>query len=456
MTNAEKLLSVAIGELGTKERPANSNNVKYNTWYYKQEVYDGKNGGKYPWCMAFVQWCFNEAGFPLPFKTASCSGLLSWYKNNRPKCVVESPTPGCIVIYNGHTGILEQINGNTITVIEGNTSLTNNNNGGEVMRRTRNINIVVAFIKPESLEDTIAKARKTNYYIKNGVHIVEAPVAGVKIKMTDKPKRASAKKNFVNAGFFGYNKTTKHTGPVSMLRCDRDDDSNIGAAVLRECTVLQKKLTHQTQSYDAQFFGKFQTALILKDGRASIAEIKSVPTDCDYAIAGVPIMRNGADVPFYGFVTSQGWDASTVYATWHIFVGLKDNDASTLYIMGMKTKTTNMIRSSEAYKVFKAMGFKNVMKLDGGGSYIMNYGGKIVSNYGVNRQINNIITFEDVEGEESTPPTNAGYIEYIVKRGDTLSKIAKSYGTTYQVLASYNGIANPNVLKVGQIIKIPR
>lgn len=44
---------------------------------------------------------------------------------------------------------------------------------------------------------------------------------------------------------------------------------------------------------------------------------------------------------------------------------------------------------------------------------------------------------------------------YTVKSGDTLSKIAAAYGTTYQKLASYNGIANPNIIHVGQIIKIP-
>ena len=44
---------------------------------------------------------------------------------------------------------------------------------------------------------------------------------------------------------------------------------------------------------------------------------------------------------------------------------------------------------------------------------------------------------------------------YTVKSGDTLSKIAAKYGTTYQVLAAYNGIANPNVITVGQKIKIP-
>ena len=42
-----------------------------------------------------------------------------------------------------------------------------------------------------------------------------------------------------------------------------------------------------------------------------------------------------------------------------------------------------------------------------------------------------------------------------MKKGDTLSGIAAKYGTTYQKLASYNGIANPNNISVGQVIKIP-
>lgn len=54
----------------------------------------------------------------------------------------------------------------------------------------------------------------------------------------------------------------------------------------------------------------------------------------------------------------------------------------------------------------------------------------------------------------SKPQTSSETI-YIVKKGDTLSGIASKYGTTYQVLASYNGISNPNLIGVGQTIKIP-
>lgn len=43
---------------------------------------------------------------------------------------------------------------------------------------------------------------------------------------------------------------------------------------------------------------------------------------------------------------------------------------------------------------------------------------------------------------------------YTVKNGDTLSGIASKYGTTYQRLASINGISDPNVIYPGQVIKI--
>ena len=47
------------------------------------------------------------------------------------------------------------------------------------------------------------------------------------------------------------------------------------------------------------------------------------------------------------------------------------------------------------------------------------------------------------------------YISYVVKKGDTLIKIAKKYNTTYQKLAEYNNIKNPNLIYPNQIIKIP-
>lgn len=45
--------------------------------------------------------------------------------------------------------------------------------------------------------------------------------------------------------------------------------------------------------------------------------------------------------------------------------------------------------------------------------------------------------------------------EYIVRKGDTLSAIARSYNTTVDAIASANGIRNPNFIQVGQTLRIP-
>ena len=51
----QKILDIADGELGTSEYPPNSNNVKYNTWFYKHAV----SGPKYPWCAVFISYIFD-------------------------------------------------------------------------------------------------------------------------------------------------------------------------------------------------------------------------------------------------------------------------------------------------------------------------------------------------------------------------------------------------------------
>ena len=56
------------------------------------------------------------------------------------------------------------------------------------------------------------------------------------------------------------------------------------------------------------------------------------------------------------------------------------------------------------------------------------------------------------DNRNETSKTNE--INYVVKKGDTLSLIASKYNTTYQKLASYNNISNPNKIYPGQIIKI--
>ncbi len=56
---------------------------------------------------------------------------------------------------------------------------------------------------------------------------------------------------------------------------------------------------------------------------------------------------------------------------------------------------------------------------------------------------------------DTTSNPEQNFKEIVIKRGDTLSKIAKEYNTSYQYLAKINNISNPNRIYVGEEIKVP-
>lgn len=152
MANAAEILFTAANEVGTKESPANSNNVKYNTWYYGRAV----SGSAYPWCMAFVQWVFHQAGMDLPLKTASCGALKS-YAQKVGRWVTSGYRPGDVVLFDfsgkrtktEHVGIVDAVAGDMLTTIEGNTGTGNDANGGAVMRRKRSASLVTGAYRPK-------------------------------------------------------------------------------------------------------------------------------------------------------------------------------------------------------------------------------------------------------------------------------------------------------------------
>ncbi len=60
-----------------------------------------------------------------------------------------------------------------------------------------------------------------------------------------------------------------------------------------------------------------------------------------------------------------------------------------------------------------------------------------------------------IPGTPPPPPSTGCTVNYTVKWGDTLSAIASRYGTTVARLVSLNGIANPDRIWPGQVIKVP-
>jgi len=144
-----KIVEIAKAEIGTTEVPKDSNKTKYGKWFGLDGV---------AWCGMFVSWCYAMRGKPLPnigFKKgfAGCQTAVAYFKKNNR--IVTKPNPGDIVFFDwnldgryDHTGIfVEWIeDSKSFYSVEGNTSLTNQSNGGQVMLRKRNVKGVL-FVK---------------------------------------------------------------------------------------------------------------------------------------------------------------------------------------------------------------------------------------------------------------------------------------------------------------------
>lgn len=52
-------------------------------------------------------------------------------------------------------------------------------------------------------------------------------------------------------------------------------------------------------------------------------------------------------------------------------------------------------------------------------------------------------------------PNECGKTFYTIKRGDTLTKIAKKFDTTISAIVSLNNIKNPNLIYAGETIRVP-
>lgn len=84
---------------------------------------------------------------------------------------------------------------------------------------------------------------------------------------------------------------------------------------------------------------------------------------------------------------------------------------------------------------------------------------KLATQYGITNYsgtaAQNIALLEKLKSGVKPAPAAASKTNmYVVKRGDTLGKIAKKYGTTVAKLASLNGIKNVNKIYVGEKIKV--
>lgn len=122
-----KLISIARSYVGTREGSTKHIEIvnKYNGLKPLPQGYKLKTSDN--WCAAFVSVCAKEAGLSdFPFE---CSVRRMWNKATAGKRTAKTGKPGYIIVYdwghNGsldHVGIIENTDGKTYTVIEGNFS----------------------------------------------------------------------------------------------------------------------------------------------------------------------------------------------------------------------------------------------------------------------------------------------------------------------------------------------
>ena len=131
----EAMVKIAQSQLGVVE--GNDNITDFGK-------FTGTDGAA--WCAAFVSWVMDQTFGGDKNKrnkalrgpiSAAVSGLWSNFKS--ANAMTNTPQPGDVIIFKkggSHTGIVETVNGNTITTIEGNTGTGNayERNGGGVAR----------------------------------------------------------------------------------------------------------------------------------------------------------------------------------------------------------------------------------------------------------------------------------------------------------------------------------
>ena len=170
MFNINKLISIAMEELGYLEKKSNydldsktGNAGSNNFTKYWRDVVPSLQGCY--WCACFISWIFmkafgleNAKKLLLHFPYISCQTAYEKFKAVG-RCFTSPKVGDIVVFWNGsrmhHTGLVISVNGTTFTTIEGNTSGGNTvvPNGGGVAKKTYNIASAIStghrFLRPD-------------------------------------------------------------------------------------------------------------------------------------------------------------------------------------------------------------------------------------------------------------------------------------------------------------------
>ena len=180
MSEVDKVISMAMSEVGYIEKKSNANldsktlnaGSKNYTKYARDldkisGFYNGKKQG-FAWCAVFVDWCMVQAlgvdrartllCYPKNSCGAGCSESIKYYKSAN-RFITSNPQKGDQIFFKqGHTGLVYDVDNSKVYTIEGNTTkaLWVVSNGGEVCKKSYNLknSSIVGYGRPDYKTDS--------------------------------------------------------------------------------------------------------------------------------------------------------------------------------------------------------------------------------------------------------------------------------------------------------------
>lgn len=149
-----KALAWAKEQLGKAEVPPGSNTGPF---VYSCQQATWLSGTRWPWCVAFWQKAWAEAGYRMPWRGAGAYALLDWAKTVRWDVRWDSAEPGDAVIVNIGSGHCAMLAG---PVEHGQVPTINGNWNNEVALHTFDISQVRGFVHVPADKVTVTPPAK--------------------------------------------------------------------------------------------------------------------------------------------------------------------------------------------------------------------------------------------------------------------------------------------------------
>lgn len=199
----------------------------------------------------------------------------------------------------------------------------------------------------------------------SSLNVVEFDPLKFGISIQNKPKRSIDVRNYFNLDFF------------AVLK-----DGVISAGNLADCGIILSQ-SKDMPTWINTSRKQLSTIYVLNDGSVGqvktndLTKIKNLKT----AISGIPVY------PKVGMnaIKEEGYFGNELYNTSHSFLAIRQNK---LVYVGTSCGFESMA------SIFEGLGCKYAVKLDGGGSYILQVNGGVVASTAENRRINAIGMFE--------------------------------------------------------------